>query len=189
MSEELALIERILAGEHEAYAALVRAHQARLLRLCASLLGDATLAEDATQEIFFKAYQALRSFRGESAFSTWLYRIAANHCLDLLRKRRREQAESWETLVEESGEPPYDVLTTPADPKTAVANAELVQQALAQLSPEHRLILTLREIEGLSYQELTVALHCSLDAVKARLRRARQELLERVRHFLGAESV
>lgn len=66
----------------------MRAHQARILRLCASLLGDPTLAEDAAQEIFFKAYRALPSFRGQSAFSTWLYRIASDVCLDLLRKRR-----------------------------------------------------------------------------------------------------
>ena len=147
------------------------------------------LAEDAAQETFFKAYQALPAFRGQSAFSTWLYRIASNHCLDLLRKRQREQTESWEALVEESGEQIQELRTTPHDPKTALANTELVQRALAQLSPDYRLILTLREIEGLSYEELAEALHCSLDAIKARLRRARQELLERVRHFLSAGSV
>lgn len=168
---------------------MVRAHQARILRLCASLLGDAAPAEDAAQEIFFKAYQALPSFRGRSAFSTWLYRIAANHCLDLLRKRRRERTESWEALIESSGEQLQQFLAAPVDPKAALADAELVQRALAQLPPDYRLILTLREVEGLSYQELAAALRCSLDAVKARLRRARQELLERVRHFLHPAGV
>ena len=147
------------------------------------------LAEDAAQEIFFKAYQALKSFRGQSAFSTWLYRIASNHCLDLLRKRQRERTESWEALIEESGEQFHELLTASPDPKTTLANTELVQRALAQLSPDYQLILTLRETEGLSYEELAEALHCSLDAIKARLRRARQELLERVRHFWGSDSV
>ena len=147
------------------------------------------LAEDAAQEIFFKAYQALKNFRGQSAFSTWLYRIASNHCLDLLRKRQREHTESWEALIEESGEQLHELLTASQDPKAILADTELVQRALTQLSPDYRLILTLREIEGLSYEELAEALHCSLDAIKARLRRARQELLERVRHFVGAGSV
>ena len=184
-----ALIQRIVAGERDAYATLVRAHQARLLRLCVSLLGDAVFAEDAAQEIFFKAYQALPSFRGQSAFSTWLYRIAANHCLDLLRKRRRERTESWEQLVDESGEPWLESRAQLHDPATALATTEMVQQVLAQLSPEYRLIVTLREVEGLSYHELAGVLHCSLDAVKARLRRARLALLERLRHFTRTDGV
>ena len=163
---------------------MVRAHQARILRLCASLLGDPTLAEDAAQETFLKAYGGSRSFRGQSSVGTWLYRIASNHCLDLLRKRRRERTQSWEALIEESGEELHRLLAPSSDPKTAAADTELVERALAHLTPEYRLILTLREIEGLSYQELTVALACSLDAVKARLRRARQDLLEHLRHFL-----
>lgn len=186
MIDDLLLIQRVLSGDQAAYAELVQAHQARILRLCTSLLGNPTLAEDASQEIFLKAYQRLPTFRGQSAFSTWLYRIASNHCLDLLRKRQRERTESWEALVESSGEQLHELLAAPRDPKTVVANTELVQRALATLSPDYRLILTLREVEGLSYQELAEALHCSLDAVKARLRRARRELLERLRHFSGS---
>ncbi len=186
---ELSLVQRVVAGDRDAYAELVRAHQTRVLRLCASMLGDPTLAEDAAQETFVKAYQALSSFRRESTFHTWLYRIASNHCLDLIRKRRRERTESWDTRVEQSGEPPHEWRTASQDPHTVVANADLVQRALAQLSPDYRLILTLREVEGLSYQELADTLRCSLDAVKAKLRRARQALLERVRHFLDADRV
>ena len=185
----MVLVQRILSGDQAAYADLVRAHQARLLRLCASLLGDATLAEDAAQEVFFKAYQALPSFRGRSSVSTWLYRIASNHCLDLLRKRRRERTESWDAFIEASGEQLHELLADSRDPADTVADRELIQRALAHLPPDYRLILTLREIEGLSYDELAGTLQCSLDAVKARLRRARQELLERLRHFLSAGSV
>ena len=177
MMDDRVVIQRVLSGEPEAFAELVRAHQVRVLRLCVSLLGDVTLAEDAAQEIFFKAYQALSSFRGQSTFSTWLYRIAANRCLDLLRKRRREPVESWDALIEASGEPLHEARSAQQDPKASIANTELLQHALAQLSPAYRLLLTLRELEGLSYQELAVTFHCSLDAVRARLRRARQALL------------
>jgi RNA polymerase sigma-70 factor (ECF subfamily) len=188
MERDDQLIQQVLSGDHAAYAGLVRAHQARILRLCTSLLGDAALAEDAAQEVFLKAYQKLPSFGRRAAFGTWLYRIAANQCLDWLRRRTRERTESWEALVETSGEPPAVTASRP-DPQVAVANTELVRQALARLSPEQRLLLTLREMDGLSYQELAETLACSLDAVRARLVRARQALLAQLRHVLGPGGV
>lgn len=181
------VVRRVLAGDQAAYAEIVRAHQAKIVRLCAALLHDAVLAEDAAQDVFLKAYQALRSFRGHASLSTWLYRIAANHCLDLLRQRARQPTTSLEVMTE-SGETAPAQGTAP-DPRAAAATAELVQRALAGLPPDYQVILTLREIEGLTYQELAETLHCSVDAVKARLRRARQELLGQVRHFLGPDNV
>ena len=173
----------MLSGDRDAYAELVQAHQAKILRLCNSLLADTALAEDAAQETFLKAYQALSSFRGQSSFSTWLYRIASNRCLDLLRKRKRERTESWEQLIEEAGEQLPSLLQSPPNAADSLANKELVQRLLSLLPPDYRLVLTLREMEGLSYEELACALHCSADAVKSRLRRARQELLKYWRHF------
>jgi len=187
--EDREVIQRIRSGEKETYADLVRRYQAKVLRLCTSLLADATLAEDAAQEIFLKAYQGLDTFRGEALFSTWLYRIAANHCKDLLRKRIREKTESWETLVEEQGEQLQQLLTSPENPTSSLANTELVERVLSHLAPDYRLILTLREVQGLSYRELAEALGCSVDAVKARLRRARQDLQEKLRHFFGPGNV
>ncbi len=177
------------AGERDAYAQLVRAYQERVLRLCASLLSDATLAEDAAQEIFFKAYRALGAFRGTATFSTWLYRIAANHCKDLLRRRARERTDSWDALVEAHGEQIHDLLTPTADATPSPAQADLVERVLAHLSPEDRLLLTLREAQGLSYQELAETLHCSVDAIRARLRRARHALHEKLRHLFDAGNV
>ncbi len=187
--DERRLIKRVLSGERDAFGDLVGAYQAKVLRLCTALLGNATQAEDAAQEIFLKAYQALASFHGHSAFSTWLYRIAANHCKDLLRKRARERTESWETLIEETGEEIADLLSTTEDATTRLAHAELVQRILSQLPPEQRLLLTLREVAGLSYEELAQAMDCSLDAVKSRLRRTREALTERLRHFRRSEHV
>ena len=181
---DAALIQRVLDGDQEAYADLVRAHQARIRRLCAHLLGDAMLADDAAQEVFFKAYQQLASFRQQSSFSTWLYRIASNQCLDLLRRRRRERTESWDALVEQQGEQVHEHLAVSPEAAPTPAYADLAHRALARLSPDDRLVLTLRELEGLSYEEIAQALQCSLDAVKSRLRRAREKLSNAARHFL-----
>jgi len=187
--EDLEIVQRVRAGQRDDYAHLVRKYQERVLRLCTSLLNHATTAEDAAQEIFLKAYQALDTFRGDASFSTWLYRIAANHCKDLLRKRSREKTESWEALVEAQGEQVQQLLTSTEDPKSVPADAELVERILSHLPPNYRLILTLREVQGLTYQELADTLACSVDAVKARLRRARQELQDTLRHFLDPGNV
>ena len=159
------------------------------MRLCTSLLCDPTLAEDAAQEIFLKAYKALEKFRGESAFSTWLYRIAANHCKDLLRKRAREKTESWDALLEEHGDQVQELLVSAKGSGSGDPNTELADAVLSQLPPDYRLLLTLREVQGLSYEELADTLHCSVDAIKARLQRARQTLQDKLRHFLRSESV
>ncbi len=167
----------------------MRSYQAKVLGLCTSLLSDASRAEDAAQEIFIKAYQALGSFKGNSKFSTWLYRITANHCKDLLRKRARQKTESLEALVERSGDEVQNLWGPSVDPRNASGVSELVEKLLSGLSAEERLILTLREVQGLSYQEISETLQCSLDAVKSRLRRARESLDEKTRHFSMSQNV
>lgn len=156
---------------------------------CLSMLSDSAQAEDAAQEIFIKAYQALGRFRGNSSFSTWLYRIAANHCTDLLRKAARGKTESWEMLLEREGEKIEALLAVPPAVENSTEPGEIVAKLLSHLPEKSRAILVLREIHGLSYQELAEALDCSLDAVKARLKRARQEILSMPRHFSGAKNV
>ncbi|PIU40412.1 MAG: RNA polymerase subunit sigma-24 [Candidatus Omnitrophica bacterium CG07_land_8_20_14_0_80_50_8] len=184
--EEQDLIHKILSGETEAYTEIVRSYQGKVLGLCTSLLNNASEAEDAAQEIFVKAYQALGSFHGDSKFSTWLYRIAANHCKDLLRKRSRQKTESLDALIERSGDEVQNLWEPSFDPRNSAGAAELVKKLLDSLSPDEMLILTLREVQGLSYQEISETLKCSLDAVKSRLRRARETLQEKSRHFLQA---
>lgn len=183
------LIRRVRDGQRDAYADLVRRYQDKVLRLCLSALANADDAEDAAQEIFLKAYRSLPQFRGASSFSTWLYRIAANHCRDLLRSRARQPAQSWEALVEQEGERIERLLSTPTDAGRGAEAADLVRRVLAHLSPDHRMILVLREIEGLSYDELARTLDCSLDAVRGRLSRAREEFEKKVRHFWKDDTV
>lgn len=183
--EDQNVVERIRAGDREAYALLVRKHQARIRGYCLWTMGNAAEADDAAQEIFIKAYRGLGSFRGTAGFSTWLHRIAVNHCRDLLRKRVRERTESWDALREEKGEA-AEALIVRQEP---VLRRRQLQEALDRLPEQYRTVLILREAEGMSYEEIAEFLGCSLDAVKARLRRARSELMEKARHFFEPADV
>jgi RNA polymerase sigma-70 factor (ECF subfamily) len=167
----------------------VRKYQGKILKYCISMLTNTAEAEDAAQEIFIKAYQSLNQFRGASSFSTWLYRIAYNHCRDILRKISRHHTESWEALAEREGDKLERLLSVPHDSIMALEDCELIIRVLSHLPSDYRTVLVLREIEGLSYQEIAETLNCSLDAVKARLRRARQNFEEKLRHFLGSGDV
>ena len=181
---DLDIIRRVLDGRPEAYAELVRAHQGAIRQLCAAILSDPHEAEDAAQEVFLKAYQSLRRFRGDASFLTWLRRIAVNHCRDLLRARARHRTDSLDALIEQAGDRIRQLIVTPPDRLHTRDESQLLDRLLAGLAPDYRLVLVLREIQGLSYEEIARALHCSLDSVKARLRRARRELEELARHFL-----
>ncbi|MFH1723997.1 MAG: sigma-70 family RNA polymerase sigma factor [Elusimicrobiota bacterium] len=183
------IIRRVRSGERQAYAELVRKYQGKVRRLCASILSDTSRAEDAAQEVFIKAYRSLADFQALSAFSTWLYRIASRHCLDLLRKEARQRTESWDALVEAEGESIHKLLDLPPDPERSLEDADLVRRVLSHLPADYRMVLVLRELQRMSYDEIAEALDCSLDAVKARLRRARRDFEERLRHFLEPDNV
>jgi RNA polymerase sigma-70 factor (ECF subfamily) len=182
------LIVSVLAGGQADYAELVRRHHARVFALCVSMLGRSA-AEDAAQEVFLKAYSRLKDFRRDSAFSTWLYRVASNHCLDMLRKDARRRSESLEELVEREGSGLQRLLADPNDAARSFEDAELVRSVLSRLPEDYRLILTLREMEGLEYKELMEAMDCSMDSVKAKLQRARRQFREALRHILPKEHV
>jgi len=182
------IIARVLDGDPAEYAELVRRHHARVFALCASLLGPSA-AEDAAQEVFLKAYERLADYRGDSAFSTWLYRVASNLCLDVLRRERRRRSESLDALTEREGARLERLLAEPGDAARALEDVDLARRALAALPEDYRLILTLREMEGLEYKELMAALDCSMDSVKAKLRRARRSFREALRHILPSGDV
>ncbi|MCH7477084.1 MAG: sigma-70 family RNA polymerase sigma factor [SAR324 cluster bacterium] len=188
-NEESEWIEQVLSGRREAFANLVRKHHAKVLRLCRSLLSDPVQAEDAAQEVFIKAYRSLERFHGDASFSTWIYRIASNHCMDFLRKKTRERTESWDALLEREGERIHKFLCEPDRTDQALERAELLDALLSDLSPEYRFALTLRELQGLTYEEIAETMECSVDSVKARLRRARKQISDRLRHFLPSPDV
>ncbi len=170
-----ALLEKIKNGETGAFASLVKRYQQKVYQLCLSMVGPAE-AEDAAQSIFISIYQSIRKFEERSQFSTWLYRVAANHCLNLLAKRKREKTDSLDLILKHTGGQLPEL--TSADVTLArLAEKESVRSILGKMAEEERLILCLREIEGFSYQELTELLDISLDLVKVRLFRARKSFM------------
>ncbi len=174
--EDSQAIANVLAGNPNAFRPLVEAYETRIRGFCSHLLGDSSLGEDAAQEVFVKAYRNLNNYRAEASFYTWLYRIAVNHCRDMLRKQKRETAESWDKLIEENGEAFAYLMQNPNDMTLAIEQQELIKKILASLTPTSREVVILREVEDLNYEEMATALNCSINAIKGRLKRARMEL-------------
>lgn len=180
--EELTCIRRVLAGERNAFEALVEDNQRRVYTLALHMLGNEQDASDAAQEAFLRAYTSLHSFRGDSRFSTWICRLAANQCVDVLRARGRQGAMLSLTaeLPDEDGE--LREIQLPDErfsPETALEKKELraaLARGLAELPEEYRQILVLRELAGLSYEELEKTLKLEKGTVKSRLSRARKKL-------------
>lgn len=166
------IIRRVLDGETNAFADLIHKYEGKVARLCASILRD-RYSEDAVQEIFLKSYRSLAQFKSESAFSTWLYRIAHNHCLNLLRKSKSERTVSMESILEKSGANDW----AEPDRRESFELKRTAQELLSKLTEDERSILTLREVEGLSYRELAETFELSVEAVKSRLFRARQSMI------------
>jgi RNA polymerase sigma-70 factor (ECF subfamily) len=180
-ADEGQLVQSSRKGDLGAFNTLVQIYQRQVYNLCLRMVGSAA-AEDAAQEAFITAYRRLSSFRGGS-FRAWLLRIAANICCDELRRRRSRPAASLEAALEAGS--PADVPSPLANPEEEALRRELarhLQQGLATLPTEQRLAIILRDIHGLSYEELAEALGCSLGTVKSRIARGRA----RMRQYLMA---
>lgn len=174
-------IARARQGDQDAFADLVRLYEKRVLALTTRMCRNPADAEEAAQETFLAVWQGLPAFRGESSFSTWLYRLASNTCVDLLRREGRHQTAAGPSLDDE--ELNLDLPDRAPGPHEAVERQELRQQieaGLQALSPEHREVLILRELHQLSYEEITDTLQLDLGTVKSRISRGRKQL----RNFL-----
>ena len=182
------IIRHIRCGRTNAYAELVIKYQRKVRGYCFHMIGEWTAAEDAAQEVFIKAYESLPEFRAQSSFSTWLFRITANHCLDVLKKVKRRKCESLEELERLGGNTFSNVLQGEANFASAIEYRSLIAGLLAGLDDKEREVVILREVQQLSYEEMCQVLVCSMDAVKARLKRARARLLEVERHLSRAET-
>jgi RNA polymerase sigma-70 factor (ECF subfamily) len=172
-------------GNWDAFAKLVQKYQSRVLTLATRILNNRSEAEDVAQDIFVKVFQSLPDFRGASRFSTWLYRITVNHCLNHIRRRTRHQ----QTLVATESEEWMQESST-ASPHQTLEHKErwaLVQAKLQLLSPDHRTIVLLRDFEGLSYEEIADVLQLESGTVKSRLHRARMELKALLEPYLAGE--
>ena len=183
------LVQQGRRGNREAFRTLVERYQHKVTALATGMLRNRDDALDVVQDTFTKAYQSLDRFKGESSFYTWLYRIALNICIDYQRRSARmPQApiDGPETLEETPlvHEARNDVDRD--DPVQRVQRAELgqrIREAIAELTPEHRAVILLREVEGLSYEEISRALECPKGTVMSRLHYARRHLQARLREL------
>jgi RNA polymerase sigma-70 factor, ECF subfamily len=178
-ADDRRLIENCLGGDTAAFGVLVQRYQDRLYNTVYRLTDNAEDAQDVVQEAFLSAYQSLHSFKGDSLFFTWLYRIAMNTAISLKRKQRPV----FSIDATRNGLGPIDPLD-PAEqtrPGFALERADLereVQEALNRLSPEHRTVLVLKDIDGLKYEAMAVILQVPIGTIRSRLHRARTELRE-----------
>lgn len=185
---DLVLVERVQSGDREAFGLLVTKYQRRLLRLVMRLVRDPAEAEDVAQEAFIKAYRALPNFRGESAFYTWLYRIGVNTAKNWLiahgrRAPTRTEIDSEDAENYEDGELLRDA-DTPERLLMSKQIAETVDKAMASLPEELRTAITLREIDGLSYEEVAEVMDCPIGTVRSRIFRAREAIALKLRPLL-----
>ena len=176
-------LARVAAGETDAFAELVASHQERLLRLCERLLGDVEEARDAAQEVFLKAFRKAGDFRPQGQVYTWLYRIAVNHCLNKLRRRRLVRFLRWDDAADPGGDiaeaPPYDPPDRAPDPAAALEARrrwDSTRRAIAKLPAGQRAVLVLARFEGLSYRQIAEVLGITEGAVESRLFRAMRRI-------------
>ena len=177
--EERKVVALAQGGDSYAFERLVIAHQKQVYNLALSMVKNENDAQDLSQDAFLRAYNSLQNFRGDSKFSVWLYRLTSNLCIDFLRKRRRETVVSL-SFEDDDGE--MEELEIPDErflPETELERRELREQVakgLNELNAEYRQILVLREINGLSYEEIADTLSLETGTVKSRLFRARRRL-------------
>lgn len=182
------LVERVQRGDKQAFDLLVSKYQRKLGRLISRFVRDPAEAEDVTQDAFIKAYRALPGFRGESAFYTWLYRIGINTAKNYLlaNKRRAPTSTPFDTEDAESFEEAslLHEVSTPENELMSKQVVDVVQSSLQQLPEDLRSALTLREIEGLSYEEIASVMNCPIGTVRSRIFRAREAVAENLRPLL-----
>ncbi len=167
------LITLFQHGEKEVYRILVERYRERIRNLIFSIFHDAEMVDDLAQEIFIKAYEALPTFRLDSSFYTWLYRITVNKCRDEMRRRKVRRFLSFQTLVDEANKELTAKLSVPPEERDA---KEIVALGLQALPEKFRSAIILKDIDGMSYEEIADVMHCELGTVKSRLSRARSML-------------
>jgi len=169
--DDVELVERMRAGDADALRSIVERYQARIFALIFGIVRDRHEVEDVAQEVFLKAFRRINAFDGRSRFYTWLYRVAANSAKDHVKKRSRRPSVA---LDEDAGIP--SMLCGPAENAERSELRRSVRDAIGTLQPRYREVLTLRELEGLSYNEIAAILRVSMGTVESRLHRARARL-------------
>jgi RNA polymerase sigma-70 factor (ECF subfamily) len=183
------LVARVQRGDKQAFDLLVLKYQRKIMRLLSRMIRDPSEIEDVAQESFIKAYRALPQFRGDSAFYTWLYRIAINTARNWLAQNNRRPSTS-SSYESEEGETfdETDNLTDSSNPESEMASrqiAETVNKAMNDLPEELRNAIVMREIDGMSYEDIAQSMNCPIGTVRSRIFRAREAIATRLRPLLG----
>ena len=194
-SEDLELVERVQGGDEDAFKELVERYQRKVYSICYGMLKDSEASLDVSQEVFIKVYRYMEKFNRESSFYTWLYRITVNMCIDHIRKHSKVQRVEYDDRIShESGEVEGEEHILPSTlgihPDKVYGRKELREkmlEALETLSEKHRTILILREVEGLSYEEMADVLNISKGTVMSRLYHARRYFQDAIREYLQGE--
>jgi len=191
---DLLLVERANAGDQRAFGLLVLKYQRRVQRLIARMVRDVDLVDDIAQETFIRAYRALHQFRGDAQFYTWLYRIAVNTAKKALLQLKRDLTVSESFLSKDEDDETSWQKNEPTSedtPETVFAAKEIaavVNAAMEALPEDLRLAVTLREIEGLSYDEIALAMDCPIGTVRSRIFRAREAISAKVKPLLDKQT-
>lgn len=182
-SADLDLVERIRDGDGSAFEDLYRQHATRLYNLASRMTGTKGEADDLLQDIFLLAYRKMASFRGESSLGTWLYRLAMNHCLDVLRNRQTRMGQQTDSLDEPEATP----VASPVPALSAVSRIDL-ERAIAALPPACRAAFLLHDVEGFGHQEVGTILGVSEGTSKSQVHKARMRIRGYLAHGLGKKA-
>ena len=192
-ADDRQLVEDARRGGHAAFRRLVERYQPKVYAMALGMMRDPEQARDAVQDAFVKAYEHLGDFQGDSSFYTWLYRIAMNLCIDRTRRTKRFAQVEFDDALGHEDDDAFAVSPHRLgfDPARALQDKEIrdrVMAALEKLSPTHRSVLLLREVEGLAYKEIAEVMNCSIGTVMSRLFHARKRMQEMLRNLVEAET-
>ncbi|MGI6586487.1 MAG: sigma-70 family RNA polymerase sigma factor [Lutisporaceae bacterium] len=185
---EKLLIKKSQSGDVESFELLISSYDKRAYNIAYRIMGNEEDAKDMAQEALFRVFKSLKDFKGQAAFSTWLYRIVTNVCLDELRRRKNEKYVSIDSTIHtDSGELHMELCSdkeTPENIYERVEQRELIKNAIKEMSEDYRSVIILRDIQGFSYEEISVILDCSLGTVKSRINRARTMLRDKLKQSM-----
>jgi RNA polymerase sigma-70 factor (ECF subfamily) len=182
---EKLLVKKSQSGDVESFELLISSYDKRAYNIAYRIMGNEEDAKDMAQEALLRVFRSIKDFKGQSSFSTWLYRIVTNVCLDELRRRKNEKYVSMDSTIQtEDGELHMELCSDKETPESAYERTEqkeLIMNAIRNLNEEYRSVIVLRDIQGFSYEEISSMLDCSLGTVKSRINRARTMLRERLK--------
>ncbi len=180
--DESEIVKRARDGDEKAFEFIVKKYQNRVANLIFKIIGDSSVVEDLTQEVFLRVIESLREYKFGSALYTWIYRITVNICIDEIRKRQRSRAYSLSDVLSQNPkvEPSYSPVEKTVEQREL---RELIEKAISKLPVEYKTVIVLREFEDLPYEEIAKILKISVGTVKSRIFRARKLLAEHLKEY------